>query len=309
MPAGERRRVELALGGLPTRHDLELSVVVLHGRRPGPRIWLSAALHGDELNGIEVVREVLELVDPGKLRGTVVAVPIVNLYGFLQRSRYLPDRRDLNRSFPGSANGSLAARLAHLFMREVVGQCTHGIDLHTGSADRINLPQVRADLEDPETRAIAEAFGAPVMVHARTRDASLREAAARRKVPVLLYEGGGPERFEPLAIEAGVRGTMRVLRHLHMLPARKSKSPRAPSVELKSSTWVRARRSGILRLEVRNGDRIRRRQRLGVIADAFGEDARPLLAPESGVVIGLAMNPLVYQGDAVVHLGRLREEA
>ncbi|MFW6198438.1 MAG: M14 family metallopeptidase, partial [Acidobacteriota bacterium] len=153
---GETRRLDLPVARLPTQQMLSLPVKVLHGSRPGPRLWLSAAIHGDEVNGVEIIRRVLDAVRPEELAGTVVAVPIVNVFGFVQQSRYLPDRRDLNRSFPGSRRGSLAARLARLFLTEVVERCSHGIDLHTGSLHRSNLPQVRGDLDDPETRRCAE---------------------------------------------------------------------------------------------------------------------------------------------------------
>jgi predicted deacylase len=174
---GSTGRVDLPVARLPTQTHLSLPVAIIHGARPGPTLWLSAALHGDEIGGVEIIRRVLSRVSAPRLDGSLIAVPIVNVFGFISQSRYLPDRRDLNRSFPGSARGSLAARLAHLFMTEVVKQCTHGIDLHTGSSHRRNLPQIRADLDDPDTRRIATAFGATVMIHSRVRDGSLREAA------------------------------------------------------------------------------------------------------------------------------------
>ncbi len=301
---GRRRRLELFAAQLPTGTTLTIPVVVVHGRRPGPRLWLDAAVHGDELNGVEIIRRVLASLDPRVLRGAVLAVPIVNVLGFVQQSRYLPDRRDLNRSFPGSPRGSLAARLAHLFMTEIVGQATHGIDLHTAAHFRENLPQVRADLDDPETRRIALAFGAPVAVHARGRDGSLREAATRRGIPVLVYEGGEPLRFDARAVDSGVRGVLGVLGALDMIDA-PAEPPPAP-LEARTTTWVRARAGGILRLEVEPGLRVEARQVLGRTADVLGEGGSVLRAPVPGVVIGVNRSALVHRGDAVVHLAEDR---
>ncbi|PZV08662.1 MAG: deacylase, partial [Leptolyngbya sp.] len=216
IPRGKRVRLDLPVARLTTGTMMSLPVTVISGKKPGPRLWLSAAIHGDELNGVDIIRRVAKALKPHRLNGTVIAVPVVNIFGLLEQSRYLPDRRDLNRSFPGSARGSMAGRLAHLFMTEVVSQCTHGIDLHTAAIHRINLPQVRADLQDPATYAFAQAFGAPVIIHASHRDGSLRQAAARRKIPTLLYEAGEALRFDAQAIQTGVDGIYRVMAYLGM---------------------------------------------------------------------------------------------
>jgi len=277
---------------------------VVNGVADGPRVWLSAAVHGDELNGVEIIRQVLEQIDARKIRGAVLAVPIVNVYGFINQSRYLPDRRDLNRSFPGNDTGSLASRLAHLFMTEIVEHSTHGIDLHTGSNHRTNLPQIRADLRDPETRRIAEAFSAPVMMHSQTRDGSLRESATRLGKQVLMFEAGEPLRFDFEAVSLGVRGILRVLSELGM--RRKTKQRKAPeTVEVTKSTWIRARRSGILRIQVNLGDHVERKQSLGFITDVFGENTTTVRAPCAGVVIGYTNNPLANQGDGILHLAQV----
>lgn len=302
IPPGQRLRFEIPIARLPTETWLSLPVEVVNGVRDGPRLWLSGAVHGDEINGVEITRQVLASLDAAQLAGTVVAVPIVNVYGFVNQSRYLPDRRDLNRSFPGSPAGSLAGRLANLFMQSVVAQCTHGIDFHTGSNHRTNLPQIRANLKEPETRRIAEAFAAPVMMHAQMRDGSLRQAASRRGIHVLVYEAGEPLRFDTEAIAAGVRGTQRVMAALAMQMFPDLDLTPSDTTEVTRSSWIRARRSGILRLDARLGQPVKSLERLGVIADAFGSDAISVVAPAAGFVIGHTNNPLVYQGDAVVHL-------
>lgn len=302
IPAGGRERFQIRVARLPTDTWISLPVEVVNGIAPGPRLWLTAAVHGDELNGVEIIRRVLTQLDAHQLVGTLVAVPIVNVFGFLQQLRYLPDRRDLNRSFPGSRTGSLASRIAHLIMSEVVSSCTHGIDLHTGSHHRTNLPQIRADLSDEATRELALAFGAPVLIHARTPDGSLRGAAAKIGKPVLLFEGGEALRFDESAIVAGVAGVLRSMAALGMIEARETDAF-PPPITISRTRWLRARRGGILRMVAKLGDRVTKAQVLADIGDAFGRDPVNVKAPCDGVVIGLNQNPLVNQGDAVVHLG------
>jgi len=298
---GRRKRIDLPVARLPTGTWLHLPVSVVNGKGDGPMLWLSAAIHGDELNGIEIIRQVMEMLDARDFNGAVIAVPIVNVFGFIDESRYLPDHRDLNRSFPGSSRGSLAARLANLFVREIAGPCGYGIDFHTGSNHRTNLPQVRADLEDDKTRRFAEAFGAPILIHARTRDGSLREVAARDGTAVLVYEGGEPQRFDQDVISTGVVGTLRVMASLGMR-ASDGVPPAGPPLIARSSVWVRARRAGIVRLTVEPGERVDAGQALGVISDAFGEKQVIVRASLSGIVIGLSLNPSASQGDGLVHI-------
>jgi predicted deacylase len=300
--AGTSRNLELPITRLVTGADVSLPVRVFHGREDGPTVWVDAAIHGDEVVGVEVVRQVLAGLDPKTLRGTLIAVPIVNVLGFMTGDRYLPDRRDLNRSFPGSARGSLASRIAHLFMEEVVAKCEVGIDLHSGSDRRSNLPQVRADLDDPRTRKLAEAFAAPVMLHAKIRDGSLRHAARERGATVLLYEGGENLRFDAYAIDPAVAGVRRVLAELGMVePADEPDHPM--SVECRASGWVRARRTGILDLDAQLGQQVTDGERLGALVDSFGRTLRLVHANRTGVVIGRTEAPLVNSGDAIVHIG------
>ncbi len=298
---GASRAMELPITRLVTGADVSLPVRIVHGKEPGPTVWVNAAIHGDEVVGVEVIRQVLAALNPKEFRGTLIAVPIVNVLGFLNGDRYLPDRRDLNRSFPGSPRGSLASRIAHLFMREVVAQCEVGIDLHTGSDRRSNLPQVRADLDDPRTHALAEAFAAPVMLHARIRDGSLRHAARERGACVLLYEGGENLRFDRYAIDAGVAGVRRVLASLGMAEPPGGLPPE-PSLECRSSGWVRARRTGILDLDAQLGQRVTDGERLGALVDSFGRTLRLVHANRDGIVIGRTEAPLVNSGDAIVHI-------
>lgn len=301
---GRGQSLSLPITRLVTGAEVDLPVRVVHGREDGPTVWIDAAIHGDEAVGVEVVRQVLAELDPRTLRGTLIAIPIVNVLGFMTGSRYLPDRRDLNRSFPGSARGSLAGRIAHLMMTEVVAKCSVGIDLHTGSDRRTNLPQIRTDLEDPETRRLAEAFAAPVMMHARLRDGSLRHAAREEGAKVLLYEAGEAWRMDSWAIDAGVRGVRRVLAALEMTEPVEEEPP-TPSLESWRSGWVRARGTGMLHLEAELGQRVEKGERLGGLFDSFGKRVRLVHADRDGVVVGRTEAPLVSSGDAVVHLAEV----
>ena len=302
---GTRSTLELPFGRLYTHSPVTMPVHVICGKQYGPRLFISAAIHGDEINGVEIIRRLLNSKSLHRLRGTLIAVPIVNVHGLINHSRYLPDRRDLNRSFPGSETGSLAARLAHLFMQEIVSQSTHGIDLHTGAIHRENLPQIRANLEDEETRRLANAFNVPVIISSNLRDGSLREAANEQGIPMLLYEAGEALRFDEVSIKAGVRGILNVMRALDMLsPLRSRRSAQRLPIVAKSSSWVRASDSGILRSHVKLGDRVDKEMCLGVVANPFGESQSEVLSPASGIIIGKTNLPLVNEGDALYHIAR-----
>lgn len=297
---GRKVQIELPFARVVTGATESLPVKVLNGRSAGPNIWLSAAIHGDELNGIQIIRRVLRELDAKTVRGALIAVPIVNPLGFINHTRYLPDRRDLNRSFPGSARGSTASRLAHLFMEQVVDQCAVGIDLHTASNHRINIPQIRANLDDDSTLKLARAFGAPFTIHARLRDGSLRQAAVERDKTVLLFEAGQAHRFDDDAVETGVIGVMRTLRAMGMIDIR---LPRVkPTRLIRRTRWVRARRGGIAEIEVRLGDRVVQGQSLASISDAFGMRPTQVKATETGWVIAKTLQPLVNSGDSLVHI-------
>ena len=308
IPRRTRTVIELPLPPLYTHTPLNLPVHILRGAKDGPRLFVSAALHGDELNGTEIIRRLLKQPALKRLRGTLVAVPIVNIYGMLNHSRYLPDRRDLNRSFPGSGKGSLAARLANLFMTEIVQNCTHGIDLHTGAIHRTNLPQIRANLDDEETARLATDFGVPVLLNSNLRDGSLREAASQQGIPMLLYEAGEALRFDEVAIRAGVRGVINVMRSMEMLPASRSrrKSQQEPFVA-RSSSWVRASASGLFRKVCSLGSRVKRGEVIGLIDDPFGGNEYEVTSTASGIVIGCAEIPLVHEGEALFHIARFED--
>ena len=301
---GQRVNINLPVADLYTATSLNMPVKVICGHRAGPVLFVSAAIHGDELNGVEIVRRLLKRRSLRNLRGTLLAVPIVNVHGFLHQSRYLPDRRDLNRSFPGSAKGSIAARLANLFIRQIVSRADYGIDLHTGALNRSNLPQIRANLDDPETLALARAFGAPVIIDSDIRDGSLRECAADRGMPVLIYEAGEALRFDELCIRAGIRGILNVMRWIGMLPegASNAAAPVRPVVA-RSTSWVRAPASGIVSGRAALGSRVTSGQVLATISDPLGDEEETVAAGFDGIVIGRSNLPLAHEGDALFHIG------
>lgn len=300
---GERKTIQLDVAALYDYTQLSVPIEVVNGKRDGPVLFISAAVHGDEINGVEILKRLLRSAVLSRIKGTLIAIPVVNVFGFNHKSRYLPDRRDLNRSFPGDRNGSLASRLASLFMNQVVNKCTHGIDLHTGSIHRTNLPQVRASLDDPETEELARGFGVPVILHSRERDGSLREAARKRKVCTLLFEGGEALRFEEHVIRVGLRGCLSVMRHIGMIPRTRRKPRRETRVFVANqSYWVRASHSGSFRSLKNVGDHVEDGESLAVISDPFGKEPYRVSAEEGGIIIGMSTIPLVNRGDAMVHI-------
>ncbi len=303
---GERKNINLPISRMYTDIDVAMPVVVTRGHRDGPSLFVSAAIHGDELNGIEIIRRLLKVKMKG-LKGTLICVPIVNPLGVLNQSRYMPDRRDLNRSFPGSAKGSLAARSAHLFFNEVVAKCQYGIDLHTGAIHRSNLPQIRANLKDSETETLAKAFGVPVVVNSELRDGSLRQTASELGTKTLLYEAGEALRYDEVSIRAGVQGILNVMRELGML-RRKSKSTKTYSPFIaNSSRWVRGVASGFVMHLKELGDKVEKGETIAQIHDPFGANIGDVISPYSGVVIGKQNIPLIQEGEAMYHIAMFKK--
>ena len=303
---GERARLELPVVNLYTSAPVMLPVVVVRGKGDGPTVFVSAALHGDEIIGVEIIRRLLRMPAMGGLRGTLLAVPIVNTLAFLHQSRYLPDRRDLNRSFPGSKSGSLAARLANLFLKEIVDRSDYGIDLHTGAIHRPNLPQIRGDLANPETLRLCRAFGIPLLLNSEPTQGTLREYTTRKGIPVILYESAEALRFDEICIRIGVQGVLNVLYELGMLDRPKGiRKPALEPVIAKSSTWARSPTSGVLRAQAALGDVVRTGQVIGIVGDPLSENETPIAAPATGVVIGRLNLPLVHEGDATFHIARV----
>ncbi|MEQ8288285.1 MAG: succinylglutamate desuccinylase/aspartoacylase family protein [Gammaproteobacteria bacterium] len=305
--AGQKKIFDLPLPALYTHTEIGLPVHVIHSKIDGPVMFISAALHGDEINGVEIIRRVLKSRSLGRLKGTLIAVPVVNLFGFISQTRYLPDRRDLNRSFPGSEKGSMAARLANIFLKEIVQKCTHGIDLHTAAVHRDNLPQVRAYLKDKETERMAMAFYAPVILNTNLVEGSLRQSVNKMKIPVLVYEAGEALRFHEGSIRAGVKGIISVMREIGMLPKLKKAASTYTPMVAKSSIWVRAPKSGILRSMVSLGTTVKKNDILGIVSDPFGEVEEQVFSAVDGIIIGRTNIPLVNEGEALFHIATFRQ--
>lgn len=304
--AGTRQTVELPVSVLSDHTPVTLSVHVVHGRRPGPTLFVSAAVHGDEVIGVEIARRLMHAPALKGLKGTLLIAPIVNTFGFLNHSRYLPDRRDLNRSFPGSPRGSLAARLAHLFMKEIIARSDFGIDLHSAAIHRTNLPQVRVSPSRPETFELAEAFGAPVIMTAPLRERSMRQVAQKHGVDMLLYEAGEALRFDEFAVRAGFSGILRVMYKLGMIGAKGVSKPKVSSIQAKSSSWVRAPEGGLLRGFKTIGDEVKKDDVLGMISDPFGESETEVVCLDDGLMIGRTNLPIVNEGDGLFHIAKVK---
>lgn len=304
---GKRTQTEIPIGRLMSGTPVAFPVIVLHGKSDGPTVWVNAATHGDEIGGVEIIRRVLETIDPKSVSGTIIAVPITNVHGYNTGDRYLPDRRDLNRSFPGSPRGSLASRIAHLFMTEVVSRCELGIDLHTGSDHRTNHPQLRGDLDDERTLELVTLFGAPVAIDSKVRDGSLRGAAVKRGATCLLFEGGEAFRFDEHAITVGTDGVLRVLHAMGMID--ELVPPAAPPKLARSSRWVRASRSGIVDCRLALGAEVEKGEQVGVLRDPYGKRLAVIKAPTTGMLIGKLQHPLVNRGDAILHVAALEPDA
>ena len=307
---GRRKQIELPIAKLFDYTELTIPVQVVRGKEDGPVLFVSAAIHGDEINGSEAIKRLLgrrKLLS--KLKGTLLAVPIVNVFGFNQNSRYLPDRRDLNRSFPGSSTGSLAGQVANVFMEEIVSKATHGIDLHTAAIHRTNLPQIRAYLDDRETQRLARAFGVPVVINSNIRDGSLRQSAAEMGIPMLLFEGGEALRYEEKVINSAIRGILSTMASIGMIEGEKvSRKQQNKEVFIaRSSHWVRSPHSGSLRVRKQLGKMVKKGDLLGVVSNPFGREKVEVRATKTGIIIGMTMLPLVNKGDAVFHIATFED--
>ncbi|MFT6856336.1 MAG: putative deacylase [Cyclobacteriaceae bacterium] len=301
---GEETKVSVNIARLPSHTPIDITMTIARAVEPGPVLLLMGGLHGDEINGIEIVRRMVEQGHHRPLKGTVICMPILNIYGFIHFSRYVPDGKDVNRSFPGNRNGSLASRVANYMTRDILPNIDLGIDFHTGGADRTNYPQIRALLKNPINEELARVFEAPFTIDSKFRSKSMRWMANKLGKNILVYEGGESSRFDEYAIQLGLDGALRVMKHLGMVDE-------APAAELenrfiKGSSWIRAKASGLFQTSVASGDSVKKKQLVGYLTDPFGDFKVSVEAPFDGFVIGLNNNPLLHQGDALMHIGRVK---
>ena len=306
---GTLEAFEIPVSRVSSDHLVTLPVRILHGARPGPVLFVSAGVHGDEITGVEIARRLLKRVSPEKLAGTLLCVPIVNVFGFVGNSRYLPDRRDLNRCFPGTRNGPLASRLAWLFRTEIVGRADFGIDLHSAAVHRTNLPQVRISPNCSRAAELACAFSPPAIIVSPLREKSLRAVALEAGVEMLLYEAGEALRFDDFSIRVGVNGILRVMGAMGMIRLRKRKRSIAEPVTASKSLWIRAPRGGTCILSVHSGDIVEAGRPLGTVSNPVGSEEEPVVSPIGGIVIGHSRHGVVNQGDALIHIAELGERA
>jgi predicted deacylase len=302
---GSRNTVGLPVSILSDHTPVTMPVHVIHGAKAGPVIFVSAAIHGDEVIGVEIVRRLLRTKNLSRLSGTLLAIPIVNAFGFMNHSRYLPDRRDLNRSFPGSPKGSLAGRLAHIFENEIVARSNFGIDLHSAAIHRTNLPQIRVSPTNVDTLELARIFGAPLILQSKIRDGSLRGIAKKHGIDVLLYEAGEGLRFDEFAVRVGVSGILRVMHKLGMISQKSNPKSKISSIQSSTSFWLRAPEGGLLRCFKTIGEYATKGEVIGVISDPFGEIETDVISNYGGLIIGRTNLPIINEGDALFHIAEI----
>ena len=302
---GESQEILLKISEFYTAQPVNIPVTIVRGGEEGHKIFLTAAIHGDELNGVEIVRRMMTELDPAHLKGTVFCTPVLNRWGFLSHSRYLPGRRDLNRYFPGDPQGNLADRVAHKIFTEIVQRCEFGIDLHTAGVGRTNLAHIRGDLDDERIRRMAKAFGTEIIIDQPASGGTLRAAATRAGIPTILLEAGETFRFQRAMVARGVKGIRNVLSELGMI-AEKGHEPRF-QVIVKVAEWIRSERGGILDIRVRPGDLLYEGSDVATVSTPFGKEVTALKSPLTGLVIGITTIPLVQPGDAICHIAKLEK--
>lgn len=302
---GEVTDVQLAFSESYLGRAVSIPIRVIRAKKEGPRVFFTGAVHGDELAGIGIIRELLYGDPPELLRGTLVCVPVVNVFGMENHSRYLPDRRDLNRSFPGNTNGSMTGRVAAAVFREIISKCDMGVDFHSAAVRRTNYPNVRADMRNEAVRRMARAFGCEIIVNSRGPEGSLRRESCKSSVPTIILEAGEVWKIEPGVVETGLRGCLNILKSLGMVEG----EPQAPlfQVTLEKTSWVRAQRGGFLGFHARPGDLVREGQELATNYNIFGRERATLASPTAGIVLGMTTMPAVKPGEPVYHIARLTE--
>lgn len=301
---GESVSLDLDVAKLHSRHSIEVPVFIERAEEDGPVILLMAGVHGDELNGIEILRRLIHNKNNRPKKGTIICMPVLNIFGFIDLSRKFPDGRDLNRVFPGSKKGSLASQFAFKFQSEVLPDVDYAIDFHTGGADRENVAQIRCVFEDKEAFELAKIFNPPCILHSKPIANSIRKTFRQKGKIGLLFEGGKANSFDEETIIAGLRGINRVLAHFEMADKSINDSPNE-MVIIKASKWIRAPYSGFFHVKIKNGEMVARKKLMGIITDPFGEFEKKIFAPSAGFVFGLNTTAIVNKGDALFHISTL----
>lgn len=307
IPSGKRKIIEVSLPSLYSAVPMNMPIYVINGKNPGPVLLVTAAIHGDEINGVEIVRRLYKSSKIHNLSGTLLAIPVVNLYGLTNLSRYLPDRRDLNRCFPSRNSGALASKIANIFNEFILPRVNCVIDLHTGSLHRSNLPQVRASLSSKKLVSLAKSFNAPIILKSENRKGSFREAAENLDIPFLLYEAGEALRLDELSIRYGVRGILNVMSKMKMISSCPEQSSKKTVTKIaQSSSWLRSPTSGVIEVKRKLGQKINKDDIIGYIFDPFTTDRKPIVSSANGIIIGKNNLPLINAGDPIINVAHLK---
>ncbi|ALM49370.1 succinylglutamate desuccinylase [Flavobacterium psychrophilum] len=300
---GESRTITMEIARLHTMTKLKIPIIVERSKLAGPTVLFSAGLHGDEINGIEIVRQMIARKINKPKRGTIICIPVINIFGFVNQSREFPDGRDLNRVFPGSKNGSLASRFAYYLLKEVIPNVDYCIDFHAGGASRFNAPQIRIVPNNPELKELSDVFNAPFTLYSKNITGSFRSACGKLGVKMLLFEGGKSLDINNNITQEGIQGAKRFLEHFDMLnPQKKAPVANNNSIYIDKSGWVRARFSGLFQHRAIAGDFVTKGDVIALITDPFGKVEHKVKAPNSGYIINANDAPIVYQGDAIFHI-------
>lgn len=300
---GQTKEVSFNVAKLHTQNSIDIPVIINRSKKPGPTVLITAGIHGDEVNGVEIVRQIIAKGINNPKKGTIICIPLINVFGFIQMNREFPDGRDLNRVFPGTAGGSLASRVAHQLMTEIVPHTDLVIDFHTGGARRFNAPQVRIVENHPQLLELAGVFGAPFVLYAKNLNKSFRNACFKLNLPILLFEGGKSFFIDKNITNHGVNGTKRILAHLGMLKKNfKVSNPKNKTIVISQSSWLRAKYSGLFKASIEIGAFINTEDVIGNITDPYGKFNYFVRANQSGFVLNVNHSPIVYQGDALFHI-------
>jgi hypothetical protein len=300
---GQSRQLSFNVAKLHTQTTIDVPVIIERSKKPGPTVLITAGIHGDEVNGVEIVRQVIAKGINKPSIGTIICIPVINVFGFIQMDREFPDGRDLNRVFPGSKSGSLASRVAHKLMTEIVPHVDYILDFHTGGADRFNSAQIRISKGEAKLKKLAKIFGAPFIFHSKNLSKSFRNSCYKLGVPILLYEGGKSFHIDYNITNTGVNGVKRILAHLEMLAKKfKVSAPKKKCVIIEESKWIRANYSGMFKSSVSVNAKVKRNDVIGHITDPYGSFHNYVKAPNNGYIFNVNQSPIIYQGDAVFHI-------
>ena len=305
---GKSATINFNMARLYTTTAVDVPIIIERAKKPGPVILITAGIHGDEINGVEVVRQIIVKEINKPARGTVICIPILNVFGFLNMTREFPDGRDLNRVFPGSKNGSLASRFAYQFVQKILPVADFCMDFHTGGASRFNAPQIRIHKGEEVHMHYARIFNAPFTIVSKTITKSYRDTCAKQGKPVLLFEGGKSNDSNKIIARYAVEGVMRILAHFEMLkPKFDVPDPTGETVVIENSTWMRAKYSGLLHVKIPFGKHVEKGEFIATITDPYGKLRHKVKAPNEGYIINVNESPIVYQGDAIFHISTSKE--